>query len=145
MTWFGGNYSWWQFLTDARHTPAVLALGKMWSWSLAVPYVQIPLGIITALWLIQVLNVTWSGIWANVFGVPGGAAHWIFTIVDDFFDHSVYFRIAFLAVGFYLLLVCVGAISLTTCRWLLWCVNRLCNAWSFKPPVPLIPPPFSMF
>ena len=129
------NYTWWGFVHDARHTPAVILIGKAWAWTWAIPYVQIPLGVLTSLWSIQVLNVTWSAVWSGVIIVAGGAATWIFTIVDDFFDHSVYFRLVCVIAGLYLFMMCAGAVGLTLVRGLMWSIKRLRRAWSFDSPI----------
>ena len=129
LRWFGWNFTRWSIIEDARHAPVIILLGKAWSWSLAVPYVQIPLGILTALWSIQALNVTWAGIWTNALTVVGRAAVWVFNIMDEFFDHSVYFRVIVGVVGFYLLIMCTVAVFLAVGRGFMWILKRLRFAW----------------
>ena len=84
------------FFYDARHTPVILALCKLWSWAWTCPVLQTPLGLITSLWLISVLNITWESVWNNTSTFVAEVAYWGFRILDDFFGQSQFSRVIFL-------------------------------------------------
>ena len=134
LLWIPWNYTWWAFLNDARHGPAIIMLGHAWTWSWAIPYIQFPLGFATGLWLIKVLNVTWSSMWASVGYLVGGAATCLFTALGDFSDQSVYFRLFCIVIGLYVMLMFVGACGLTLFRGILRSIQRMCKAWPFEAP-----------
>ena len=100
--WWSQNMPRWGLLQDARRTPVIFLLGKFRTRSLAVPYVQFPLGCVTALWLIRALNVTWSAVWSGASSAIISTSSWTFHLFGDFFDHSVYFRIGCVVLLLYL-------------------------------------------
>ena len=53
-----GDFKWYDFIYDTRHTPEVLAVGKARSLAWSFLYLSLPLGLFTSLWLIRVLNIT---------------------------------------------------------------------------------------
>ena len=83
MIW---NIKWTSFLYDARRTPMILAIGKIWSW--AFPIVEIPLWLFAGLRLIRVLNITWGSVWKSSTALVAELACRAFKIMDDFLDHS---------------------------------------------------------
>ena len=96
------NYEWSLFFYDARHTPVILALGKLWSWSRTCPFVHIPLGLVAGLWLIIVLNITCESVWISTSTVISEVGCWVFRILDEFFWRSQVFRVLFFVISLYL-------------------------------------------
>lgn len=64
--WWKWNVAWLSLAYNAHHTPAILMIGKSWSWGWAVPCLQIPLACITGLYPIRAPNLTWGSIWVGV-------------------------------------------------------------------------------
>ena len=134
--WSNG-FTWFGFLRDARHTPVIIVLGNMWKWAWAVPYVQLPLGVVTALWLLSVCNVTWNDLWTGAGAVIVNTVMWIFTLADEFFDHSSYFRGFCFVVLLYAGSMLVGAASIGLWNCIRWSVKKLCSFWTFLPIEPI--------
>ena len=117
------NFEWPLFFYDARRAPVILALGKLWSCDWTCPFVQIPLGLITRLWLISVLNITWESVWNNTSTFATEVAYWGFRILDDIFGQSQFSRAIFFVVVLYLAFLGVGGCILGAGQ-LILCVTQ---------------------
>ena len=72
------NVSLITFIHNARHTPVILVLGKLWSWPWRCQYLNIPLGLIADVWLFHALNIAWWSIWSNVRSMASGGVWMVF-------------------------------------------------------------------
>ena len=125
------NLSVTAFLRNARHKPAILVLGKLRSWSWRCPYLQIPLGMITSVWLLRALNITWWPLWTYARSMDASGAWLVFSLLRDFLDNSTTFRIICAFLRLYIIVLCIGGIGFSFPKAARWSLRRLFKNWSF--------------
>ena len=134
--WAAWLYSW---VEDARHAPVLVVLGKGLIATASNPLLHIPMVLISGIWLIQALNLTFSSIVTVTMDSAVVVGKWLVLAIDDFFEGHPIARFIMVVVGLYLGMVLTSAVCYfigglivsTVCRSgrrittvLLWCCRR---------------------
>ena len=99
-SYFGTSYlsSYWEnspsrlyrWIEDARHAPALIILGKGRTFDCDNPILQIPMTLISAVWIIQAFNITLSSLMKVTFGASFSTVRRVMLDFDDFFRRRPY-------------------------------------------------------
>ena len=81
--WAQWSYGW---IEDARHAPVLILLGKGWAFAIANPGLEIPMILITTVWIIRAFNIAFSPITNVTLDSAITLGRWAAPAADDFFE-----------------------------------------------------------